>query len=96
MISLIVIAYRDTTPRAQQTNELGKVTTATYDGAGNLTQITPPDPDGGGPLTPPITTFVVDSQGRTTSTTNPRGFTTSFSYDARDRLIQTTLPDDDD
>jgi YD repeat-containing protein len=88
--------YNSFSQPTQHTNELGKVTTLTYDAAGNLTQIAQPDPDGGGPLTSPITTFVVDTQGRVTSTTNPRGFTTAFSYDTRDRLIQTTLPDDDD
>ncbi len=77
----------------KQTDELGRVTTWTYDSAGNLTQIKLPDPDGGGPLTSPITTLVYDSQGRITSVTDARSNITSLSYDTRDRVTEITNAD---
>ncbi len=75
---------------------LSHVTTTVYDARGRLTQLTTPDPDGTGPLTASITTFVYDAPGNVIRTINPRGFTTTYTYtDPRGLLTQVTEPDPD-
>src|SRR5262249_19445524 len=53
------------------TDAKGNVTTLQYDGTGNLTQRTDPDPDGGGPLTSPITTMTYTPKGFVQTITDP-------------------------
>jgi RHS repeat-associated protein len=61
----------------------GNQTDYQYDANGNLTQLTGPDPDGGGPLGRPVTIYTRDPAGTglIVSTTDPRLKTTQFGYD---------------
>jgi RHS repeat-associated protein len=54
-----------------------------YDAVGNLTVVTGPDPDGGGPLGRPVTTYTLDPAGTglVISVTDPRLKTTQFGYE---------------
>jgi RHS repeat-associated protein len=67
------LTYRD---RRGNTTDFG------YDTAGNLTSVTAPDPDGGGPLARPQTLYGRDPAGTglLTSLTDPRGKQTTFAY----------------
>lgn len=76
-------------------------TTSVYDDVNRLIRVTGPDPDGSGPLTPPITTYIYDAVGNRITEVDPRGnlaganaadFTTSYSYDADNRLVSVTTP----
>ncbi|MGE3407544.1 MAG: Calx-beta domain-containing protein [Pirellulales bacterium] len=63
------------------TDYAGFVTTFGYTGD-KLTSITRPDPDGGGALSAPVTTFAYDgTTGLMTSMTDPLGAVTSYTYD---------------
>lgn len=66
-----------------ETDNLGHVSTFTYDTAGNVTSTTI-----GGVLT----TFTYDSVGRRLSKTDAIGHTTTYTYDALDRVLTVTLP----
>jgi YD repeat-containing protein len=46
---------------ATYTDKRGNTTDFGYDTAGNLTSVTAPDPDGGGPLTRPVTSYARDA-----------------------------------
>jgi len=74
-------SYNSFSEPTQFTNEEGNVTTYTYDSKGNLTKLTQPDPDGGGPLTSPITSYAYNSKGLVTRITDPNNHTTTYSYD---------------
>ena len=54
-----------------------------YDSAGNLTQVTGPDPDGSGPLGRPVTVYTRDpgGTGLVTAVSDPRQKVTSYGYD---------------
>jgi len=52
-----------------QTDALGNTTTYERDKNGQVTRMTEPDPDGGGPLGVTVTTYEYDSQGRRTRAT---------------------------
>ena len=71
---------------------LGHVTTYAWDTADNLLSVTQPDPDGGGPLSSPVTHYASDLLGRTTSVTDPTGAVTSFEYDVMGRRTAVTSP----
>lgn len=77
------------------TNELGDVTTNTYDKLSRLLTVTGADPDGGGPLASPVTTYVYDAMSELTTVTNPLGYSTGFAYNSRNWLATQTLPDPD-
>jgi len=53
-----------------------------YDNLGRKIKETQPDPDGGGPLTRPETSYTYDALGNTVSVTDPLGHLTSYVYDA--------------
>jgi RHS repeat-associated protein len=76
-------------------------TTYAYDDANRLVRMTGPDPDGAGPLTPPITTYTYDDVGNRLTVVDPRGngpggnpaaYTTTDTYDANNRLASETTP----
>ncbi len=68
------------------TDPRGNVTTFTYDGLGNTTQISNPDT-----LT---TTYKFDSAGNLTKQTDARAVVTNYTYDALDRMLTRTYPAD--
>ena len=57
--------------------------------------MTQPDPDGGGELTSPVTSYEYDAAGQLTSETDPLGHVTSYAYDNLGRKVSTTAPDPD-
>jgi RHS repeat-associated protein len=77
------------------TDGRGNTTTYGYDGAGNLTSTTGADPDGAGPLTPPVTTITRDPAGTglITAIQDARLKSTQYGYDTEGNLtsIQTPL-----
>lgn len=62
----------------------GKITSYSYNSAGDLTKVTPPAPLG-------ATFYVVDSLGRVTQTTDGRGDVYIYGYDVRDRNTTTSF-----
>ena len=62
-------------------------TTYAYNTRGLPTSITPPDPDGTGPLTSPVTRLAYDSLGRVVTLTNPDSSTQAFTYNAADQML---------
>ena len=77
------------------TDELGRVTTYTFDNLDRTKTVTLPDPDGTGSLTSPVTTIAYNAGSLVTSVTDPKGYVTSYSYDSMDRTTQVTRPDPD-
>ena len=69
------------------TDGAGYVTTYAVNSRGLTTSVTPPDPDGGGPLTSPITTLAYDSNGRLITVTNPDASTNTFTYNTADQPL---------
>ena len=65
-----------------------------YDEMNQLVKTIEADPDGGGPLTSPITTYEYDSSGNLISVVDPLERETRYRYDARNRLIETIYADD--
>ena len=62
--------------RRQQTHETdprSNTTTFAYNDANQIISETGPDPDGGGPLAAPVTTYTYDANGNLASTVEPRG-----------------------
>ena len=70
-------------------------TTYEYDLLNRMVKTIEADPDGVGPLLPPVTTFVYDAVGNVTSTTDANGNTSSSRFDDLNRLIESTGPDPD-
>jgi len=87
--------YDDAGRLTSSTDFDGRTTSFTYDNANRLLTETQPDPDGGGPLAAPVTTYAYDSAGNVATKTNPRGNTTGFGYDSANRLASVTGPDPD-
>jgi RHS repeat-associated protein len=79
----------------QLTDPRGNVTQFSYDPMNRVTQVTLPDPDGGGGLTSPLTRYGYDLDGNLVSVTDARNNVTLYQYDALNRLVQVTLPDPD-
>ena len=76
---------------------LGRTTTTAYtptvDGLVSKMVVTSNDPDGGGPLTPHVTTTDLDpAWGLQTKVTDPNAKVTTGTYDALGRLTQVWLP----
>jgi len=87
--------YDDAGRLTSSTDANSHTTSYTYDDADRVLAETAPDPDGGGPLTAPVTTSTYDSVGNKLTETDRRGNKTSFAYDAANRLSSTTGPDPD-
>lgn len=77
----------------------GKTTTYGYDANGNVNSVTEPDPDGGGQLPAPVTTYTYDARGFMLTRVDPLGnvqggnpsqHTTSFTYNAAGQLLTET------
>ena len=77
------------------TDELGRVAASTYDNLDRLLSVTAPDPDDGGPLAAPVSTFDYDAAGRLLTKTDPAANVTSYLYDDLDQVLSVTLPDPD-
>jgi RHS repeat-associated protein len=78
--------------KTSETDANGHTTSYSYDAANHLTTITGPDPDGSGPLAPPVTTYGYDDAGNQTSVTDPRGNTTNHGYNENNQLVSVTDP----
>src|SRR5262249_26643304 len=61
----------------------GNVSVNIYDAFGRLLTTTGPDPDGPGPLAPPVTSNSYDPAGNRVVTVDPSGHPTNYAYDAR-------------
>jgi RHS repeat-associated protein len=87
--------YDDSGNELTVTDAAGRTTGFAYDAANRLVSEIGPDPDGGGPLAPPVTRYTYDDVGNRLTRTDALERTTTFGYDAANRLISTTLPDPD-
>jgi YD repeat-containing protein len=67
----------------------GFTTTYVVNSRGLPTSITPPDPDGAGPLTSPVTNLAYDSYSRLITLTNPDSSTQTFTYNSADQILTT-------
>jgi RHS repeat-associated protein len=76
-------------------DELGRVTTFTYDLMSRQTGVILPDPDGAGPLASPAITYKLRGDGLVESQTDALGRITNYSYDSAGRPTGVTLPDPD-
>ena len=72
------------------TDANGHTTTSNYNRLNELASVTQPDPDGSGPLTAPVTSYVYDAAGNRTQETDPNTNGTSYTYNADNRLIAET------
>ena len=70
------------------TDELGNLTSNTYDSNGNVTSVTQPTVTGG----TPITTYTYNSFGEVLTMTDPLGNVTTNTYDAHGNLLTVTTP----
>lgn len=78
------------------TNELGVVTTYTYDALGRRIGMTLPDPDGsGGAQLAPTYSYVYDKIGRLVEEYDPLNRLTEYVYNALGQLTQVITPDHD-
>ncbi|MGH3133057.1 MAG: DUF6531 domain-containing protein [Gaiellaceae bacterium] len=87
--------YDDAGNELTVTDAGGRIATYAYDDVNRRVRETAPDPDGGGPLTAPMTTQAYDAVGNVVAETDPLGRTTSFTYDSVNRLSRRTAPDPD-
>jgi RHS repeat-associated protein len=74
-----------------RTDELGRVTTYTYDSNNNLTSIAQPTVSGG----TPTTTYTYNSFGEVLTVTDPLGHVTTNTYDSHGNLLTVTTPSPD-
>jgi RHS repeat-associated protein len=88
-------AYDDAGRVTSMADANNHATSYAYDNANRVLIETAPDPDGGGPLTAPVTTYTYDNVGNKLTETDPRGNTTTFTYDSANRLASETGPDPD-
>jgi YD repeat-containing protein len=93
--ALVQYGYNSADDMTSYTDELGRTTTYAYDNLHRVTSITQPDPDGGGPLSAPVTTCEYDAVGRVTTITYPLSRDTQYTYDDLGRVTQISLPDHD-
>lgn len=77
------------------TDANGHTTSYTHDYASRILTVTAPDPDGGGPLAAPITTYAYDAAGNRLTRRDANNHTTSWAYDALNRPTTETTPDPD-
>ena len=88
----VTFQYDSRGRRTGVTDELGNQTTYAYNTLDLVTSVTAPDPDGGGPLTAPVTTYGYDYFQRLTSVSQPGGGSISYTYDAAGNLLSLTDP----
>jgi len=81
--------------RTSVTDPLGHTSSNAFDPRDRLVSVTQPDPDGGGPLSAPVTTFTFDAASNRTGITDPLGRTTTYTFDPANRLTSITQPDPD-
>ena len=70
-----------------QVDGAGYTTTFATNSLGLTTSITPPDPDGSGSLTSPVTSLAYDSYGRLVTLTNPDASTQTFTYNTANQIL---------
>jgi YD repeat-containing protein len=76
------------------TDFASRTATLAYDANGRLASITQPDPDGGGALAAPVTSFSYDATShRLTGATNALNQTTGYAYGTHGRLTTITQTD---
>ncbi|HND52788.1 MAG TPA: hypothetical protein PLV92_10345, partial [Pirellulaceae bacterium] len=71
-------------------DENGRRTQYQYDVMNRLLRATQPDPDGVGPLPPPVTQFTYDSLGNILTSTDAANHTTTYEYNARNAVSRIT------
>ena len=64
-------------------------------GTGRWRGVTQPDPDGGGSLAAPVTTYKYDAGSNLIEVVDPMLKSINFDYDNLSRLIEEQLPDQD-
>lgn len=93
--STTVLAYNSADMVTSYTDELSHLTTYAFDALNRLTSITGADPDGGGSLTSPVTSFTYDAANNRLTETDALSKTTDFEYGDRNWLTKITYPDPD-
>lgn len=89
------LTYTSSDCIATVTDQLGHVTSMSYDNLDRVTVITQPDPDGAGSLTSPTRTYSYDASGNRTVIADSFGNQTTFNYDAFNHLSKITTADPD-
>jgi YD repeat-containing protein len=87
--------YNKSHHQTSVTNPRGFATAYVVDGLGRVTQETQPDPDAGGPLAAPVSTFTYNDASELLTATDPRSYVTAYTYDGVGRLKTVTEPDPD-
>jgi RHS repeat-associated protein len=93
--AVVQYGYNASDDMTSYTDELGRTTNYAYDTLHRVTSITQPDPDGGGPLSAPVTTYEYDARGLMTKETDPLNRDTQYTYNDLGRLTQVSKPDHD-
>lgn len=75
------------------TDQLGRITTSTYDSRNRVLSITQPDADLSEDFSAPVTRYTYDLVGNKIQETDALGNTTDYQYDNLNRLTATSLPD---
>ncbi len=68
----------------------GFTTVFVHNPRGQVSSITPPDPDGPGPQVSPVTQFAYDQFARLQTLTHPDASTQSFTYNSADQILSMT------
>lgn len=93
--STLTYTYTTSDLVATATNELGYVTTYSYDALDRLTTVTKADPDGAGGLTSPVLSYEYNAIGLLTKETDPLGNATSYTFNNRNWRTVKTYADPD-
>ena len=75
------------------TDQLGRITTSTYDSRNRVLSVTQPDADLSDYFSAPVTRYKYDLVGNKIQETDALGNTTDYVYDNLNRLTTTILPD---
>ncbi len=87
----LTYAYDEAGNQTAAWDQLGRVTTTSYDLLGRPSEIMDPDPDGSGPLTSPIVETRYDAAGRIVETIEHRGGrprSTTYRYNTFDQVAR--------
>jgi YD repeat-containing protein len=93
--STTVLAYNSADMVTSYTDELSHVTTYSYDALNRPTSVTQADPDGGGYMASPVTSYTYDEANNRLTQTDPLSKTTDFEYGDRNWRQKDTAPDPD-